>query len=123
MTEPDLTDFDGCSSSSCRPRNKPWQHTYAWGLCAHAPESARPEPRISLLGTYLDVDGEMSIGTTSFTLTEMAAKIEASLREVKVSLGPNALGILERGGTVTLSGGEYQAMALTVAAMLAEVGK
>lgn len=115
---PDLS-FDGCSSSSCRPRNRPWKHTFAWGLCEHAPESARPEPRITLFGTFLADDGEVSIGTTSFTVPEMAAKVEAALREVGIRLGPNALAMLERGESVALSGGEYAAMGLAVAMMLA----
>lgn len=119
---PDLTDFDGCSSSACRPRNKPWKHTLQWGLCAHAPESTRPQPTISLLGVFTAEDGNKSIGTTSFTVMEMADKVEAALRTVEVRLGPNAVAILERGGTVGLSGGEYGAMALAVAQMLAAAG-
>lgn len=119
----DLDDFDGCSSSSCRPRNKPWLHTFEWGLCAHAPESARPEPTISLFGVYDAADGEKSIGTTTFTVTEMAEKVEAALRSVEVRFGPNALAILESGGTVGLSGGEYGAMALAVATMLEEASR
>ncbi|MHA6764746.1 hypothetical protein [Streptacidiphilus sp. PAMC 29251] len=115
----DTEDFDGCSSSSCRPRNKPWQHTYAWGLCAHAPESARPEPRVTLLGAFQADDGGMSIGTTSYTVTELAAKIETALREVGITLGPKSLELLEGGHRMHLTGREYSAMALTVATMLA----
>jgi hypothetical protein len=64
-------------------------------------------------------DGDRSIVTESCTVTEMAGRIEEVLRTVPVRLGPNALAILARGGTVGLSGGEYAAMALAVATMLA----
>jgi hypothetical protein len=63
-------------------------------------------------------DGDRSIVTESCTVTEMAGRIEEVLRTVPVRLGPNALAILARGGTVGLSGGEYAAMALAVATML-----
>lgn len=112
-------DFDGCSSNACRPRNRPWQHTYEWGLCAHVPESARPEPRVGVLRARTMADGERSIVVESCTVTEMADRVEATLRTVPARLGPNALAILERGGTVGMSGGEYAAMALAVAQMLA----
>lgn len=111
--------FEGCSRL-CRPRGGPWRHTLIWGECEHAPESARPEPRISLFGPFRADDGEMSLGTTSFTIPEMAAKVEAALRQVGIRLGPNALAMLGRGETVALSGGEYAAMGLAVAMMLAE---
>jgi hypothetical protein len=114
-----LEGFDGCSSSACRPRGKPWAHTYEWGLCAHAPESARPEPRVTLMAVEMFEDGMPGIGTTSYTLSEMASKVEVALRTVPVRLGPNALAILREDGTVGLSGGEYAAMALAVATMLA----
>jgi hypothetical protein len=64
-------------------------------------------------------DGMPGIGTTSYTLSEMASKVEVALRTVPVRLGPNALAILREDGTVPLSGGEYAAMALAVATMLA----
>lgn len=53
-------------------------------------------------------------------VSELADRIERVLRTVEVRLGPNALGILERGGTVGLSGGEYATMALAVAKDLIE---
>lgn len=111
--------FEGCSRL-CRPRGKPWKHTLAWGECEHAPESARPERRVSLLGPFRADDGEMALGTTSFTIPELAEKVEAALRTVQIRLGPNARSLVLNGGTVTLSGGEYGAMALAVALMLAE---
>lgn len=108
MPEPDLTDFDGCSARSCRPRSKAPLHTFEWGLCAHAPESARPEPVVTLLGVYTAADGEKSVGATSFTVTEMASKVEEALRTVSLS-----------GWIKGVSGDEYGAMALAVAQMLA----
>lgn len=116
MPDLGLRDYDGCSLA-CRPRNKPWGHTAVWGECAYA---EKPETRINVgPRAFRAADGEMSIGYDTYTVTEMADKVEAALRTVHVRLGPNALGILERGGTVGLSGGEYGAMALAVAQMLA----
>ncbi len=69
--------------------------------------------REALAGRYLVPPAE---------LAAMADEIEAVLRDVPVRLGPNALDILERGGAVGLSGGEYSAMALAVATMLAGEG-
>lgn len=97
---PDL-DFDGCSSHSCR---RPGVHSMAWGLCAHAEKPAPTEATIELLGVFTASDGQQLIGTTSYTVAEMATKVEQALRE---------------GGTVPPSGGEYAAMALAVAMMLA----
>lgn len=118
MPDPDLTDYDGCSRA-CRPRNKPWGHTAVWGECAYA---TPPEPCINIgPRPYLAADGEMSIGYDTYTVTELADKIEAALRTMPIRFGPNALAILQAGGTVSLSGGEYAAMALEVATMLSEV--
>ncbi|MFI9331950.1 hypothetical protein ACIGZJ_30965 [Kitasatospora sp. NPDC052868] len=114
--EPIPTDFDGCARA-CR---QAITHTYAWGDCAYAPESARPEPRISIPRTFRDTDGKMSIGFDTYTAAELAARIERSLRTVDVRLGQNSVAILQRGGTVGLSGGEYAAMALAVAMDLVE---
>ncbi|MEU6340280.1 hypothetical protein ABZ883_04925 [Streptomyces sp. NPDC046977] len=41
-------------------------------------------------------------------------RIEAALRSVRIVLGPNALKLLDEGGAVGLSGGEYTAMARAV---------
>lgn len=121
MPEPDLADFDGCSRQACWPRNKPRKHTLAWGDCAHATEH---EPRINIgPRPYLAADGEMSIGYDTYTVTELADKVEAALRTVPIRLGPNALTILQAGGTVGLSGGEYGAMALEVVNMLQGSGE
>ena len=72
--------------------------------------------------TFTASDGQQSIGTTSYTVTEMADRVERALRTIPVRLGPNALAILREGSTVPLSGGEYAAMALAVATMLAGEG-
>jgi hypothetical protein len=53
-------------------------------------------------------------------LMALAEQVESVLRDVPVRLGPNALAILREDGTAPLSGGEYAAMALAVATMLAE---
>lgn len=108
-------DFDGCS----RPCRTTGVHTLIWGDCAHAPETARPEPRVTIGGTYIAADGYPSIGLQSIPISEMAERIEKVLRTIPVRLGPNALAMLERGETVGLSGGEYSAMALAVAMDLA----
>lgn len=59
------------------------------------------------------------VGAAGDAITELASWVEQALRTVPVRLGPNALAILSEGGTVPLSGGEYSAMALAVAMMLA----
>lgn len=59
------------------------------------------------------------VGAAGGAITELASWVEQALRTVPVRLGPNALAILSEGGTVPLSGGEYSAMALAVATMLA----
>lgn len=108
-------DFDGCS----RPCRTTGVHTLIWGDCAHAPETARPEPRVTIGGVRMMGDGENSIVLESIPVSELADRIEKALRTIPVRLGPNALAMLERGETVGLSGGEYSAMALAVAMDLA----
>jgi hypothetical protein len=98
-------DFDGCNSE-CRKTRK---HTMRWGGCEHA---AKPEPTVSMSKIYTDPeDGYPSIGYDSYTAQQLADLIEPALRRVAVRLGPNALGMLERGETVRLSGGEYADLA------------
>jgi hypothetical protein len=109
-------DFDGCAYS-CR---KPREHTLVWGDCAQAPESARPEPRVTIGSTFIDVDGYPSIGMTSIPVSELAERIEKALRSVGITLGPKSLELLEGGHRMHLTGGEYAAMALAVAMDLAE---
>ncbi|MFJ4847579.1 hypothetical protein [Streptomyces sp. NPDC088733] len=109
MTTP--ADFDGCARA-CR---KPRVHTLVWGECEHAPESARPEPTVSMSHVFVDYDGHNSIGFDSYTLQQLADLIELALRTVPVRLGPNALAMLQRGETVGLSGGEYADLARAAA--------
>jgi len=106
---------DGCS----RPCRKTGVHTLIWVDCEHAPETARPEPRVTIGGTYIAADGHPAIGLESIPVSELSERIEKVLRTVAINLGPNALAMLERGETVGLSGGEYSAMALAVATDLA----
>lgn len=96
-------EFDGCARA-CR---QPLVHTLVWGECAHAPESARPEPRVSIGGVFIDVDGYPSIGMTSIPVSELAARIERVLRSVPVQI-PD---------------GDYAGMAYAVAMDLAEEPK
>lgn len=56
------------------------QHTYTWGRCALAPESARPEPTVSMSHVYDDVDGGKSIGFDSYTVPQLGELITAGLR-------------------------------------------
>lgn len=70
-------------------------------------------------GVRTVADGEKSIVLDSIPVSELADRIEQALRTVSINLGPNALGMLERGESVRLSGGEYAAMALAVAMDLA----
>lgn len=52
------------------------------------------------------------------TVQELADLIEPALRTVVVRLGPNALSVLEHGGTVSLSAGEYAALAYEAASAI-----
>jgi hypothetical protein len=106
--------FDGCS----RPCRTGGTHTDIWGECAFAVE---PEPFITIGGkAYVASDGELSVGFQTMTLSQLAERAEQAIRSIPIQLGPNSLTILEHGGTVGLSAGEYSAMALAVAMDLIE---
>jgi hypothetical protein len=45
------------------------QHTYQWGRCAHAPESARPEPTVLIGGVETAEDGHGDIVMRSIPLS------------------------------------------------------
>ncbi|MGW4493806.1 hypothetical protein [Streptomyces sp. NPDC004376] len=98
------TDFDGCNSE-CR---RAGQHSLRWGGCEYA---EKPEPTAEICKTYTDIDGYPSIGYDSYTVEQLAELIEPALRRVGIRLGPNALALLERGQTVSPSGGEYANLA------------
>ncbi|MCM8552269.1 hypothetical protein [Streptomyces sp. STCH 565 A] len=51
------------------------QHTYAWGRCALAPESARPEPTISIGRVETEADGQPGIVLHSIPVTAWDALI------------------------------------------------
>jgi len=114
--DPIPADFDGCARSCRKTRT----HTLLWGDCAHAPESARPEPRVSFFRHGTDADGMPAILTESLTVSDLAERVEKALRGVGITLGPNSLRLLEDGHRMHLTGGEYSAMALAVAMDLAE---
>jgi hypothetical protein len=114
-----VEEFDGCTRA-CR---KTRVHTLVWGDCERAPESARPEPTLTVMRRRVLEDGYPALVGESVTLSALAGQIEKALRSVPVRLGPNALTLLRNGKTVGLSGGEYAAMALAVAMDLVEEGK
>jgi hypothetical protein len=114
--DPIPPDFDGCARSCRKTRT----HTHLWGDCAHAPEGARPEPRVSFFRHGTGPDGAPAILTESLTVSDLAERIEKALRSVGITLGPKSLELLEDGHRMHLTGGEYAAMALTVAMDLAE---
>lgn len=96
-------EFDGCART-CR---QPLVHTLVWGECGLAPESARPEPRVTIGGVFTDVDGYPSIGMTSVPVSELAARIERVLRTVPTQI-PD---------------GDYAGMAHAVARDLLDLGE
>lgn len=98
------TSFDGCGRR-CR---KNLAHTLVYGECEQAPP---PEPTVSMSKIFKDTDGYPSIGFDAFTVQQLADLIEPALRRVALRLGPNALAMLQRGETVSLSGGEYADLA------------
>lgn len=105
--------------AGCR-RSCSEQHTYIWGNCALAPESAKPEPTVSILRVRPDTDGGMGIVTESFTVTELADRIEQALHSVQITLGPKSLELIRDGHRMHLTGGEYRDLALAAAVDLAE---
>jgi hypothetical protein len=107
MTMPPA-DYDGCR----RPCAQSGQHTFIPGECEYAPE---PEPTVSISRVYTDTDGQQSIGFDTYTLQGLAELIEDALPGITISLGPNALKLIESGHPVRLSGGECAAMALGAA--------
>lgn len=115
QTGADGLDFDGCARE-CR---KPRVHSYRWGYCEHAPESAKPEPRITFGGVRTMADGQPGIALESVTVSELAARIERALHTVPIRLGPKSLELIRGGHEMHLTGGEYAAMALAVALDLA----
>lgn len=104
----DQLDFDGCHRT-CRVKGV---HSLIWGGCAHG---VPPEPTVSMSVVFDDTDGRKSIGFDSYTVPQLAELIEPALHTVKIRLGPNALGLLERGEEVRLTAGEYASMALAAA--------
>lgn len=116
MTDELPPDFDGCARS-CR---KTHIHTLLWGDCAHAPESSRPEPRVTIGSVQTAADGHPSIVLQSIPVSDLAERIEKALRTVQITLGPKSLELLQEGHRMHLTGGEYSAMALAVAMDLAE---
>lgn len=103
QTDP-TADFDGCRRA-CRQQGA---HTLVRGECEHA---AEPEPTVSLSRVCTAADGFPSMVFDRYTVPQLAELIEPALRRVAVRLGPNALGMLERGEPVRLSGGEYADLA------------
>jgi hypothetical protein len=87
------------------------QHTYKWGDCALAPETARPEPHVSMTKVFVADDGNKAIGYDKYTEQQLADLIEPALHWVIIRLGPYALAMLQRGDTVALSAGEYADLA------------
>lgn len=57
------------------------KHTLIWGDCADAPESARPEPTVSMSYIYTDPeDGYLSIGSETYTAPQLAELIREGMR-------------------------------------------
>lgn len=112
-------DFDGCSY----PCRKTGVHTLQWSGCSQAPESARPEPRLTVMRARVAADGYPSLVGESISLSELMERIEKAMRTVPITLGPNSLKLLENGHQMHLTGGEYSAMALAVAMDLIEESK
>lgn len=100
--------------SGCR-RTCSEQHTYTWGDCALAPESAKPAPTASILSVFDAADGHKSIGYDKYTAEELAALITPALREVPVQFEAKSLRELADGGVITFSDREYEALALAAA--------
>jgi hypothetical protein len=96
------------ATCSCGWESQPSRWQERAGLLIHY-HLAGDEAAIAKINEAIGREGDR---TTSFTVTEMADRVERALRTVP-------LAILREGGTAGLSGGEYVAMALAVATMLA----
>lgn len=110
------SDFDGCRKA-CRTAGK---HTRVRHECEDAPEA---EPTVSMSRVYTDTDGKKSIGFDVYTVQQLAELIEPALRAVHVRFGPNARKILDDGGEVGLSGGEYADLAREAASAIVNRGE
>lgn len=64
----------GCSKRSCR-----YEHSYRWGLCAHA-EEPPPDTRCFRWKTFTASDGYLSVGTEEVDHTELHTEIEREVR-------------------------------------------
>lgn len=64
------------------------QHTYKWGDCALAPESAKPEPTVSLSKALIAEDGHPALGYDTYTVLELADLIEPALRATGCATSP-----------------------------------
>jgi hypothetical protein len=102
----DVEEFDGCKRA-CRTAGR---HTLVWGDCSAAPESARPEPKLTVMRTRIAEDGYPSLVGELFTRTELAERIELTLRAVPLVSAPPA-------------DADYQAMALAAADDLIEADR
>lgn len=92
-------------------------HTRQRGECFYAP-TTDPEPQLTVLRVQSVADGVTSLVGVTYTLTELVTQLEFAMREVGITLGPNSLALLKAGNRMHLTGGEYQALALTAARSL-----
>lgn len=92
-------------------------HTREPSECFYAP-TTDPEPHLTVLRVQNASDGEMSIVGVTYTLTELATRLEFAMREVGITLSPTSLAALKAGNRMHLTGAEYQALALTAARSL-----
>lgn len=108
MGQAKFTDwFEAGCHRSCR-----FSHTHRSGTCHYAPP-ADPEPRVTFLRAK-----DQEIVCESKTMGELTDVVIEALKSVQIMLGPNSLRLLTDGHRLRLTDGEYEAMALSVAAVL-----
>jgi hypothetical protein len=105
-----MNDFDGCRKS-CQNSGA---HSLVHGECEHG---IPPEPKVTLLRPDKRPGDIVSL---TYNLRELADVIAPALKNVRIALGPNSLKALEHGNTLTLSGGEIDALALEAAHAIIE---
>lgn len=98
------------------------EHSGILGLCALADTRPADMPTLTVLRIVTAPDGEQLIATEQLTFMALTDVIREALKEVKITIGPNSLRVLKANNELPLTEGEYQNMAISVAAVLTEGG-
>lgn len=98
------------------------EHSNILGLCALADTRPADMPTLSILRIVNAPNGEQVIATEQLTFMALTDVVKEAMKEVTITIGPNSLRLLQEGSTLPLTEGEYQNMAIAVAAALTRDG-